>query len=153
MRQCVGLQSGRHENALVAGNSCEVAARQRQFPPVRLVAERCITEPIYAEVLLAAVVQFVVQGNHPSLCRQEVQLHPMLPVVYAGHRSPFYASPRHLKQGAALHGHPPGRSERVIQGYCVCGCPGIRHLTGRQIAVVAQQGRSGKPDHRPAPGK
>ena len=91
MRQCVGLQSGGYADALIAGDSGEVPSHQRHFPPVRLVAEGRITEPIHTKVFLAAVVQFVVQGNHPPLCRQEVQLHPVFPVIHAGHRSSFHA--------------------------------------------------------------
>lgn len=86
----------------------QIAARQRQFPPVRLVTDRRITEPIHAKVLLAAVVQFVVQGNHPPLCRQEVQLHPMLPVVHAGRRSAFHAAVGKAFDPAALQAQMVG---------------------------------------------
>ena len=56
----------------------QVSTHHGHFPPVRFVAEGRITEPIYAETLLAAVVQLIPPGKHPALCREEVQLQPVL---------------------------------------------------------------------------
>ena len=60
------------------------------------------------EVLLTAMVQFVVQGNHPLLCRQEVQLHPVFPVIHAGHRSSFHAAVGKAFDPAALQAQMVG---------------------------------------------
>ena len=37
---------------------------------------------------LTAVVQLIPPGKHPALCREEVQLQPVLPVADAGGESP-----------------------------------------------------------------